>query len=100
MKFEDITNNIKEKLGEENTSKIADDIASLISLEKAHENEISENKELIKKLKDDKEMLINANGKLLQQVSMDKDEETKEEEKEEKPFSFKSVFDEKGGFKK
>ena len=100
MKFEDITNNIKEKLGEEYTSKIADDIASLISLEKAHENEMNENKELIKKLKDDKEMLINANGKLLQQVSMDKEEVIKEEEKEEKPFSFKSVFDEKGGFKK
>ena len=100
MKFEEITNNIKEKLGEENISKIADDIASLLSLEKAKDNEITESKELIQKLKDDKEMLINANGKLLQQISMDKEEEIKEEEKEEKQFSFKSVFDEKGGFKK
>ena len=45
-------------------------------------------------------LVINANGKLLQQISMEKEEVTNEEQKEEKKFSFKSVFDEKGGFKK
>ena len=100
MKIEDITNSMSEKLGKENISKIADDIANLISIEKAKNNEIEEKTELIKKLKDDKEMLISANGRLLQQISMDKEEDVKEEEKEEKQFSFKSVFDEKGHFKK
>lgn len=100
MKIEDITNSMSEKLGKENISKIADDIANLISIEKAKNNEIEEKTELIKKLKDDKEMLISANGRLLQQISMDKEDDVKEEEKEEKQFSFKSVFDEKGHFKK
>lgn len=100
MKIEDITNSMSEKLGKENISKIADDIANLMSIEKAKNNEIEEKTELIKKLKDDKEMLISANGRLLQQISMDKEEDVKEEEKEEKQFSFKSVFDEKGHFKK
>ena len=53
------------------------------------------------KLRKDKEMLIEANGNLLQQVAFGKEEvkpNTRENE-EEKKFDFKSVFD-KNGFKR
>lgn len=101
MKVEDITNTISEKLGEEGTAIIGDDIVSLITLENTRLKEIDDKKKEIETLKQKNEMLITANGNLMQQVSMGKDEMLeKEEPKETKRFSFRDVFDEKGHFKK
>ena len=99
--FEKLTNSIKEKLGEENTSLIADDLGMLITDNATMNKEIADKDKQIDKLKDDKEKLITTNGSLLQQVSMgiepQKDEEEKKENKKEF-FDFKTVFDEKGNF--
>ena len=67
--------------------------------------EIENRNSQITKLKQDKENLIATNGNLLQQVAMGEDFSSniisrKQEHKEEKPFSFKDCFDEKGNFKK
>lgn len=102
MKIEDITNSISKKLGKEESGKIADDIANLLSLDSARIKDIEKKDQEIEKLKSDKEMLVNANGNLLQQISMSTEDilEPKEEKKEEiKPFDMRSVFDEKGRFK-
>ena len=102
MNLEETLTKMQEKIGKENSGKIADDIASILSYDSARSKTIKENNDYIEKLKNDKEMLIEANGNLLQQISSETDEilKPKEVEKEEKkkPFDFKSVFDEKGNF--
>lgn len=101
MNLEETLTKMQEKIGKENSGKIADDIASILSYDSARSKTIKENNDYIEKLKNDKEMLIEANGNLLQQISSETDEilKPKTEEKEtKKPFDFKSVFDEKGNF--
>lgn len=102
MNLEETLKGIQKKLGKENSGKIADDIASIISYDSARTKDINNKNEEIDKLKSDKEMLIEANGNLLQQISTEKEEilKPKEVEKEEKKknFDFRSVFDEKGNF--
>lgn len=98
-----ITKSIQKKLGKETSSKIADDLASIITIKSNYEKQDKEYQEEIKDLKNDKETLITANGNLLQQVSMGKEEDLKPKEKEEnktpaKDFNFSAVFDSKGNF--
>lgn len=102
MKFDDIKKSMEEKLGKENSSIIADDMASLITLNTEREKTLKARNDEIEKLKKDKETLITANGNLLQQISAESEEilkPKKEEKEEKKPFNFKSVFDSKGNFK-
>lgn len=100
--LEKITKSIQKKLGKDSSSKIADDIASIITIESNYKKQGEAYKEEIQTLKNDKEMLIQANGNLLQQVSMGTEEDLnpkkKEEEEKKKPFDFRSAFDEKGNF--
>ena len=60
--------------------------------------------EEITKLRKDKEMLIEANGNLLQQISSESEEilspKQTEAEAPKGPFNFESVFDKNGNFKK
>ena len=100
--LEAITDSIKSKLGEENVALIADDLGTLITRNTQVYNNILEKDKEITRLKDDKEKLVIANGQLLQQVSVGTSSNApKEEEKiEKKSFNFRSVFDEKGNFKK
>lgn len=100
-----ITKSIQKKLGKETSSKIADDIASIVTIKSNYEKQDKAYKDEIQELKNDKEMLIQANGNLLQRVSMANDEELEPKKKEEdkipaKNFNFRAVFDEKGNFLK
>lgn len=103
--FEKITKSIQDKLGKENTSLIADDLGKLITDNGTMNTEMKQKDDQITKLKQDKEALITTNGNLLQQVAMGNEEnlinknETKPEELP-KPFDYRSVFDEKGNFKR
>lgn len=100
--FNKLANTIQEKLGEE-ASKIADDLATLITDNSATNKIIKEKEAMIEKLKADKEALIQVNGNLLQQVAMGEEEthvNNPEEKPKREPFSFKSVFDENGNFKR
>ena len=100
--LEAITDSIKSKLGEENVALIADDLGTLITRNTQVYNNMLEKDKEITRLKDDKEKLVIANGQLLQQVSIGTSANApKDEEKvEKKSFNFRSVFDEKGNFKK
>lgn len=102
MNFDEIQTSIKNKLDEENVSKISDDIANLITLNTTHETTINDLNSEIERLKSDKETLITANGNLLQKVGVMNDDiiKPKTEENEYKPFDFRSVYDEKGNFKR
>jgi hypothetical protein len=99
MNIEEYTNKISEKIGKDEVGKIADDIANILTYDSKLQKEIKDRDEEITKLKKDKEMLIEANGNLLQQVAFGKDETKQEVIDEPKQFDFKSVFD-KNGFKR
>ncbi len=104
MKEEDIkqiTNSIKEKLGEENSALIADDIGLLLSKKIKVQNQIKEKDSTINDYKDKNEKLVLANGRLLQQVPIGIDDNPKKEEQNpSEPFNYESLFDEKGKLKR
>ena len=100
--MEEITKSINEKLGKEFASKIADDMASLLTLEAGRTKELKSKTDEIEKLKKDKEMLIEANGNLYLQISQETEDILKPEVKEDAPrerFDIRDAFDEKGRFK-
>ena len=98
MNLQEYTNKIQEKLGDE-AGKIADDLASILTYDNMLQKDIKTKDEEISKLKKDKEMLIEANGNLLQQIPFGKEEDKKEEPEEKRNFDFKTVFD-KNGFRR
>lgn len=101
MNFDDIVNNITDKLGEETTSSIGDDIANLISFQSTQQDELKKRDGEIEKLKKTNDMLVKANGSLLQQVSAYTEEKEEiEKEAESKPFDYRTLFDKNGKFKK
>ena len=104
-KFNQIIDGVKEKLGEEATALISDDLAILISDNTQTNKDLEDRDKQINTLKQDKENLIKTNGNLLQQVSVGKEEDfsfnqnkQKENEEKKEPFSFRKQFDEKGNF--
>ena len=103
MNIDEITNSIKEKLGDEESGKIADDLASLLIHDKTLNDSINSKDKEIEKLKNDKDLLVNANANLLLKIPAGKesDEEFNSSQKEEdyKPFDFRSVFKD-GRFKR
>lgn len=100
--LETITNSIKSKLGEENVALIADDLGTLITRNIQINDAMLKKDNEITKLKDEKEKLVIANGNLLQRVPIGTPSKAPKEdvEVEKKSFNFRSVFDEKGNFKK
>lgn len=101
--FDNLINGIREKLGEENSAKIADDLGTLITNNTKQNSDLANRNTEIEKLTKDKENLITTNGNLLQQIAMQNKDDNfpdfKKEKKEEKPFSFKDQLDENGNFK-
>lgn len=95
-----ITNSIEEKLGKEASATIADDIGILMTENATTQKMIKDKDAEIKQLTERNEKLVTANGNLLQQIPMEKEEEKeeKEEEKSSKPISLKDAFDAKGNF--
>lgn len=100
MKFENLKETLEEKIGKENVAKISNEIADIMSYEKASIDSIKEKDTMISKLNSDKEMLIEANGSLMQKLPREKEEKEKEKEEEvKKPFDFRTIFDENGKLK-
>ena len=99
-----IVDTIQEKLGKEEASKISDSLADILVIEEANSKTLKEKDNSITKLQNDKQMLIEANGNLLLKVPQAKEEESFFEEGKKKedntPFDFRSVFDNKGHFKR
>lgn len=98
MNFDDIVNGITDKLGEETTSAIGDDIANLISFQSTQQDELKKREGEIEKLKKTNEMLVKANGSLLQQVSAYTEEKEEEIPKKKEPLDLRTLFDKNGKF--
>lgn len=97
--FESIRSSIAEKLGEDNMGLIADDMGLLIANHTSFVDGINSRDNEIKTLKDTNQRLVQANGKLLTQIPVTTSSNShQKEEDNNKPFSFKSAFDEKGNF--
>lgn len=98
-----IVDTIQEKLGKEESGKIADSLANILIIEEANTKTLNEKNELIEKQKKDKEMLIEANGNLLLHQAQAKEEESffegSSKKEESEPFDYRSIFDEKGKFR-
>ena len=100
MNFGDSIKNIEEKLGKENYAKISNEVADLLAYEKNTNDSIKEKEEKITRLESDKEMLIQANGNLMQKIPREKEEvEPEKKEKEYKAFDFRTLFDDNGKLK-
>ena len=101
--LDDITNSIREKLGDDNVAVIGDDIGMLITENNKSINTINSLTEEVKTLESKNKLLVDANSRLLTQIPMEQ-EDTKRQEKEEeskpKEFTLKDLFDSKGHFKK
>lgn len=104
MKIEDlkkITNSIKEKLGDEQSSIIADDLVTIISDNNSMNELINQKDKELEESEKQKEMLMKTNMNLLQQVGFtDKQDETEETEDRKMKYDFSSAFDERGNFKR
>lgn len=97
--YEDKVNSMLDKIGNESSNLILDDVGILLS-DNQKMNKDLENKEAeITKLKSLNSRLQEINGNLLQQVPMK--EEIKKEDKDEKrkPLNYFDLFDENGNFK-
>lgn len=90
--------NIKEKLGDESSALISDDLGILITKNNEALQKSEDKDKEITRLNDVNEKLVSANGSLLQQVSMGIDKKV-EDDTPKKSFNFKDAFDEKGHFK-
>lgn len=94
---------MKEKLGEENSALISDDLGNLITKNTEVYNMMGNKDKEIANLKSLNEKLVSANGSLLQQVSAGFEKnphDIDEEDTPKKSFNFMDAFDEKGHFKR
>ena len=101
--FKEKMDEIQEKIGQDASNLILDDIATLITDNQNMNKELESKDEQIGNLKKTNETLQTVNGNLLQQVAMGDDTNTKnpeEENKKKEPFDFRTCFDEKGNFKR
>lgn len=97
-----ITDSITSKLGEENSSIIADDIGKLLTANTQAIETINSLNEKVNSLNETNQKLVAANGSLLQQIPAvaEYDKRQTEEVTEKKAFNFRSVFDKNGNFRK
>ena len=98
--LETLTNGMRERLGEENSALISEDLLNVLSSYKVSLDKIAELTAENEKLKADKEELLITNGKLFQKIGFEKEEEAEEivEDEEEKTTEeiIEELIDEKG----
>lgn len=100
----ELSKKIQEKLGEESSALIMDDLGILITDNENVNNMIASRDVEIEKQKSLNESLIRTNSSLLQQVGtqgssvLNKREKEEPEEPKRKSFSIKDCFDSKGNF--
>lgn len=96
------TDSLQEKLGEENSAVIADDLGELITLNASTQKALSDKDKEIARLTAVNEKLVISNGNLLKRVPVEHKSVPVERQQsvEEKPISFEEIFDKNGNFKK
>ena len=92
---------MREKLGEESSALISDDLGNLITKNTEVFNTLNNKEKEINRLNDLNQKLVSANGSLLQQVGagFEKSSHGDVDETPKKSFNFRDAFDDKGHFK-
>lgn len=101
--FQDKMKQIQDKIGEEASGLILDEIGVLLTDNLNMNKEMEKQENEIKEYKARNEKLLEVNGNLLQQVSMAEEPPARPKEQIEtkrEPFNFRDAFDEYGNFKK
>lgn len=104
MTFDEIKDSLTEKLGEETTAVIGDDLANLMNYDTEMKKNIEALEKANKKLTQDKDMLVQSNGRLLRQIAVENESQLYEPRKEEKeespkePLDYRTLFDKNGKF--
>ena len=101
--FQDKMKSIQDKIGEESSALIMDEIGVLITDNLNMNKEIDNMNVQISEQKARNEKLLEVNGNLLQQVAVAEEPKARnqqEEPKAKEPFDFRSALDEYGNFKK
>ena len=99
--FQNKMNSIKDKIGEDASSLILDEIGLLITDNQAMNSSMTEKDNEITRQKKNIETLQSVNANLLQQVSMGNEDDINPQIKEpekEIPYDFRTAFDEKRKF--
>lgn len=97
--FEEKISSMQDKIGDDSSNLILDDVAVLLTDNQKMNQEIDSKEEKIKTLENSIEKLQKVNANLLMQLPVMK-EEHKEEVKEKKEYhSMREAFDEFGNFK-
>lgn len=97
--FEQLINNLRDKLDETTVALVSEEILATISAYNNGFDEYEKSVEEVEKLKGEKEELLKVNGKLYQRIGFDREEkednieDSKDEEEETK---IEDVIDEKG----
>lgn len=97
--FEALINSIKEKLGEETSALLAEDLLNILSNYVSALDKIDEDASVIETLTNDKDELLKVNGKLFQKVGFESEEEKSDESEEfeeAEPMEIEEVVDEEG----
>ena len=98
-----ISNNIKEKIGEEAFATISDDMGKIITGRETMAKDIKERDDEITGLKDKNQKLVDANASLFKQIPKSSDDKVKDSEESEggmyKDIPLSSAFDKSGNFK-
>lgn len=101
--FTEITKSIEDKL-EDKSAMIADDLGRMMTGFETMQQTLKDKDNRIKELEKDKEKLVLANGNLLKQIPVTKDDGDSNDDEDNKPsyenFDFKAALDDKGNFKK
>ncbi|MBR5434449.1 MAG: hypothetical protein IK117_08425 [Bacteroidales bacterium] len=94
------TDSLQEKLGEENSAVIADDLGELITINANTQKSLAEKDKEIARLAAVNEKLVISNGNLLKRVPVEHKSVPVERQQsvEEKPISFGDIFDKNGNF--
>ena len=97
MSYEDLetlTSEIRERLGEESSALISEDLLNILSNYKSNLDRIVELEAENEKLKSDKEELLKTNGKLFQKIGFEKEEEAEEVADESEEVSTEEIIEE------
>lgn len=92
--LETLTNGMRERLGEENSALVSEDLLNVLSSYKANLERIAELTSENEKLKADKEELLKTNGKLFQKIGFEKEEEAEEVADESEEVSTEEIIEE------
>lgn len=92
--LETLTNGMRERLGEENSALVSEDLLNVLSSYKASLDKIAELEAENNKLKADKEELLKTNGKLFQKIGFEKEEEAEEIKDEAEEVSTEEIIEE------